>query len=134
MEDEACDPTVPCEETWQFEQRRAEVRRWMVIAGLTHDAALDTGVAPRFPLLEDLVSENTRGPLGGRAPSTEYMAFTARRCLRRIGQHDKDSHLHGPSCHRWSDARQPPTSVTDPHSSHRPGPRTRSRPTPRHRQ
>jgi hypothetical protein len=41
MEDEPCDPTVPYEDTWQFEHRRAEVRRWMIISGLTHHAAVD---------------------------------------------------------------------------------------------
>jgi hypothetical protein len=39
------------------------------------------GVAPTFPLLEDIVSENTRGPLVGRAPSTEYMAFYGEKVL-----------------------------------------------------
>jgi len=132
------------ENTWQFEKRRAEVRCWMIISGLTHDAAADalaealhmvvqemfrlrrdathvnskflhlvawrcclrircagrlrqhvssnpsklsrtnlhgTGVAPRFPLLEDIVSENTRGLLVGRASSTEYMEFHGEKVL-----------------------------------------------------
>lgn len=54
MEDEACDPTVPYEEAWQFEQRRAEVRRWMVIAGLTHDAeAMEMAVQEMCRLRRD---------------------------------------------------------------------------------